>query len=118
VGVPQCRHGAVRSLLGVKPGRGSPQRSLKDQSKVFINNNPPDLDLPQAERYLCAIAVKSSPNRQKKAANVMQGKAAGRRNDNPSVHRLSAQTLRAGHPAPLRSWEQKASRREMGDRRG
>src|ERR1035437_7264990 len=32
-------------LLGGKPGRGSLQRSLKDQSKVLIINNPPDFGL-------------------------------------------------------------------------
>src|ERR1035441_4878457 len=32
-------------LLGGKPGRGSLPRSLKDQSKVLIINNPPDFGL-------------------------------------------------------------------------
>src|SRR5450759_2401845 len=41
-GLPQRRHGPVPAPLGGKPGRGSLQRSLEDQSNVLIINNPPD----------------------------------------------------------------------------
>jgi hypothetical protein len=76
LGSPSAATAQSAPLLGGKPGRGSLQRFLEEQSKALIINNPPTSDLPSAERLK---RLADSPKKQPKIAPPQgENLAAGR----------------------------------------